>query len=954
MSEKRFLSTACFTYFILAFSVIIPMAAAGADTFISSSQKVESWRYYRPGNTGIQGDYNEAIWIGPDGDPWIGGYDPGFEEGGFAKFVQSENRWINISNIDYPVIGHPDLTGTTRVSDILTDDNGLMWLSTWRGLLTFDPAIGPSSLVNYASNVPVLRDGFCRDMALAPDGTLWCALLGFGGSIGGLLRHVPGTNTWDYWTGGSEPQGGQGWPQLVWSVRYVSVQPKAGGGYIVWCDSDNSTIIVSFDSTAQEFTSHEFSWDVGSLAGMPGKACTDDSGNLWMWRFAGFSGSDPTYSLDYRRTDGTWITNTQPPLPAGSPSTGVFRAFGDLQALLVDESNRTWRFDGTIWQNLGQWQDGSFSYDVGIDDFGNVWVCGVGGAARRDADTGHWQRYRVTNTSQYDLWNNDLDIDPVTGNVYTCANAGPGYGGMTMFDGTRWIGINDHQYGLGIEWPFPTDNSEAVCYRPSSDHFVTNPMYDAIHEWSGMNWIDLGGMSTSEGLVEDSLGRLWSLGEYYSLEYLDGDTWVSVPNNGSWGLNIQNDPDRPGTIWAATFAEVIRTDGDYRFARDYTQFPELNPQSDGFNTVAAAPDGIAWLGSTQGMFRIDSAAGTYEYFTSLSGISCMQASPLAVTPDGRLWFNLFDPTGTGPHGLAWFDGANSGFYPAPRDGGPQWGGLPHAQIYALKVHEIPNGYELWMSCASRGIAVLSVIDETVTPTPTATSTQIPPTLTPTHTFTPAPPTFTPTPDPTATPTNVPTAAPTHSPTPTPIPPTSTPTPDRTATPTNTPTGTPTFTPTHPSTSTPTVMPTFTPTSVTTGTPTHTPVPTITPTATPDPIPPEGMELILNDRDLTAGEHFYLHMLLHNPGPDSYEADAYVLLGAFGDYWSWPGWRNIEEGMDLETFDCPAMTSFPQTLVDFTWPEGAGTASGLEFIGAVFKAGTFNLIGEIQVIGWEFR
>ena len=41
-----------------------------------------SWRYYRPGNTGIQGDYCEAIWIGPDNDPWIGGYDPGFEEGG--------------------------------------------------------------------------------------------------------------------------------------------------------------------------------------------------------------------------------------------------------------------------------------------------------------------------------------------------------------------------------------------------------------------------------------------------------------------------------------------------------------------------------------------------------------------------------------------------------------------------------------------------------------------------------------------------------------------------------------------------------------------------------------------------------------------------------------------------------------------------------------------------------
>ena len=93
------------------------------------------WRYYRPSNTGIQGDLNEAIYIGADNDPWIGGYDPGFEEGGVAKLIQSENRWINVSNVDYPVIGHPDLTGTTRVSDIVSDTQGQLWMATWRGAL---------------------------------------------------------------------------------------------------------------------------------------------------------------------------------------------------------------------------------------------------------------------------------------------------------------------------------------------------------------------------------------------------------------------------------------------------------------------------------------------------------------------------------------------------------------------------------------------------------------------------------------------------------------------------------------------------------------------------------------------------------------------------------------------------------------------------------------------------
>jgi len=59
-------------------------------------------------------------------------------------------------------------------------------------------------------------------------------------------------------------------------------------------------------------------------------------------------------------------------------------------------------------------------------------------------------------------------------------------------------------------------------------------------------------------------------------------------------------------------------------------------------------------------------------------------------------------------GLCWYDGVNVGSFPAPPGGEPQWGGLPHRQIEDMEVREIPGGYELWMSCVSRGIAVLTV------------------------------------------------------------------------------------------------------------------------------------------------------------------------------------------------------------------------------------------------------
>ena len=53
--------------------------------------------------------------------------------------------------------------------------------------------------------------------------------------------------------------------------------------------------------------------------------------------------------------------------------------------------------------------------------------------------------------------------------------------------------------------------------------------------------------------------------------------------------------------------------------------------------------------------------------------------------------------------MCWFDGTNFGIFPQQ-----QTGGLPHAQIYDIEVKNIQNGYELWISCASRGIAVLTV------------------------------------------------------------------------------------------------------------------------------------------------------------------------------------------------------------------------------------------------------
>jgi hypothetical protein len=663
------------------------------------AQVAPTWRYYRLGNTGMQGDYIDALWVGPDGDPYMGGYDPVFEEGGFTKFIQGENRWINYSNVDYQVIGHPNETGCTRVRDIVPDVTGKLWLGTWRGALTFDPSIGASSLVRLGPGNSGLIDDFTWDIDRAPDSTMWFV-------NGGIVRYNPATNIWTRWSLG-EP--------------FMSVQPKSTGGYLVWSSErppfQSYTFI--FDSDTQQWDTINVLYpngNPGDIAGMPGKDCVDDAGNFWALRLRNPGDFD---ALDYRKPDGTWVSPT-PPYPAVTFSIGAFKAYADRRAILTDGLGDVYQFNGSNWVSLGAGGVSAISADV--DALGNVWVSGVGGAAKRNAQTGQWQRYRVTNTSDFDDFNRDLTIDPVNNYIYTGANAAPGVGGMVRFDGTRWTCWDQLTYGLGYDWPFGNDYCQALAYRPSNGRVAVNPYwFNGIYEWTGstFNTLRPDGEGGAKRMCEDSQGRLWAIGEYFSLSYYDGGTWHSVPIT-AWGSGITKDPTRPGTVWAWTGYEFVRTDGTYRFSRTIADFPELTDNTDQFLGLAVDTNGIAWVGATDlyggatpggVLIRIDANTGAYQMIRSSQGwpFPGDAVTPWVVTPDGRLWMQYDDSNYPYTEmGLCWYNGTNVGSFPAPPEGEPQWGGLPHRQIEDIEVRMIPEGYELWMSCVSRGIAVLTV------------------------------------------------------------------------------------------------------------------------------------------------------------------------------------------------------------------------------------------------------
>jgi streptogramin lyase len=677
-------------------------------SFLSISQQPfeYSWRYYTAGNTGILGDYSEAIWIDHDGDPYIAAYTPGWEEGGFSKYIQQENRWINYSNVDYPVIGSIYDVGSSRIHDIAEDTDGSLWMATWRGILTFDPAVGAGSLEFWGADNSLHPGGRTMDIDIAPDGSIWAAVQSVTWGSGGLVNFNPVNSEWQYWGYGTTANN---WPSLIGFCEHLSIQPKPAGGYLVWIDGEGWNTMITFDSDTQLFTLLPQDYVTGEVVSLPGNDCIDAEGNLWALRVT--SPGSP-FSLDYRTPDGTWITPSQP--SSVISDIWVFKAFGNHEALITGQSSEVFQFDGMSWQSKGNWREDGYTYALDIDNQGNIWASGVEGAAKRDVATGQWQRYRITNSSQIDYSVEDLTFDN-EGNVWMTGNAGPGIGGFQKFDGTSWTGFNELTYGLGYPFPFPTDNTEAICYRPSNGNIVVNPMYNYLHSWDGSLYTSLNYSSTrSRGLVEDSQGRLWSLGEYYELSYLNdaNNTWTSVPFLGA-GTNIKEDPTRPGTVWACSGYQVLRTDGSYNYSKVLEDFQELDPQSDVLSTVVPAPGGFSWVGSNQGLFKLDAENNSYDFFyPGNSLLPGENITPLAYSSDGRIWFTNFGSSNATDIGLCWFDGTEFGVFPV------QDGGLPHAQISDMEIKEVQNGYELWMSCLSRGIAVLNVITSpTLTVTP---------------------------------------------------------------------------------------------------------------------------------------------------------------------------------------------------------------------------------------------
>ena len=647
-----------------------------------------SWDFLRPSNTGIPGDYVHKIYLDDNDQPWITGYIPFWEQGGMAHWDGS--HWLTVSSDDYPEIVSP------RFNDIVSDATGALWIGTDAGLLYYDPAIGPESLVRYDRNNSPFAPSKIVSMDIDPDGVLWLALRDWNSSpSGGLAAFDPSAGTWNVWTTANGLPWATQWPGWDW-VEFVGVIPNPVDGFTVWFGSGPMGMATYEDGQFSWFGNNFTPTGPTVPVGLSSKDPVDRQGNAWMMTNKG---------LARRAIDGTY---TVVGYPAGlSTEVSVVVGLDGGRAALG-----TYYADVFLWDNgwsyLGNWGSGNHTYTIVEDSTGALWAGGIGGASKYE--NGSWQRYRLTNTGMVGHFMSTIDFG-ADGVVYMNGNAAPGVGGFSMFDGTDWVCVNDANYGLGPAWGLPSDDVEALLVRRNGDVALAPSGGQGLLNWDGASYTYVIPQGyTIMHVAEDGLDRLWGARPYgWGLFLVDGQNSVQfTPQNSPLPSgdieSIEPEEGMPGFVWVTTRFGMALTDG-----LTWQVYPRellgLTQNSTGWLLTDAARtgDGKMWVGSGRGLYLFDLSSETYtRYTTANSGLPSDEISHIEVAPDGSVWVATFDFTFPYPGGLTHFDGETWTTYTASESP------LPHNQIDALATRPSDGGYEVWVGTASEAVAVVRV------------------------------------------------------------------------------------------------------------------------------------------------------------------------------------------------------------------------------------------------------
>ncbi len=136
-------------------------------------------------------------------------------------------------------------------------------------------------------------------------------------------------------------------------------------------------------------------------------------------------------------------------------------------------------------------------------------------------------------------------------------------------------------------------------------------------------------------------------------------------------------------------------------------------------------------------------------------------------------------------------------------------------------------------------------------------------------------------------------------------------------------------------------------------PTDTPAEsTATPTATPTEMPGTfTADLALNSDMFHAGDMFRLSLNIVNGSAEPMDVEQYIILDVYGLYFFHPGWT---EAGDYQKRIFESGYQGTDVVLEFTWPEGAGSADDLCFWMGFLKSGTMELACDIDQEVFSYR
>jgi ligand-binding sensor domain-containing protein len=555
------------------------------------------------------GNANFVFALARQGDTlWAGG------EAGLVRWDLTDGR--------YTKLGGADGLASSRVTDLLVDEAGVLWIATDAGVTRYD-----GETMQTYDEADGLDASAIQVLFLDEAGGLWA------GSRGGER----GLNYYD----------GQGWgppPVPPLPLEVPNVQALAG--------NEAYGLFVGLDDQGLALFNGEV-WNVLTSAdGLPSDQVmdvllTDDA--LWVscdeavvrfdLEMAGGEIIPQAYIHTIHQTaDGElWFGGEWRALRF-DPDSGDWQEFetttgpipGSLVTDIVDDEDGLWFgtygggvafYDGSRWKTWATEEDlgGNVIEAIRQDKAGMLWFTHPGsGLSRYEPERDVWQVFGEAEGASDWAYVPDVDND---GNLWI-----GDYGELLFYDGQGWQRVTAPELADVDVYVIEIGPGDVQWLVSDGSLMRHDPVTD---EWTTFTAADHPIIADIWSILAASDGALWLGGEEGLVRY-DGSTWSApeaVGNAPKYVDDLAEAPD--GSLWIAADGELGHL-ADGRWS--YVAWP-----SDGWlEYLAIGPDGSVWAGY-EGLGRYDPASGDWQMFTPDDGLAHLIVRTIHVTPDGVVW-----------------------------------------------------------------------------------------------------------------------------------------------------------------------------------------------------------------------------------------------------------------------------------------------------------------------------